>query len=160
MKVHREPGKEYLHVTVTPLLTQTGHPFPSQAPKPITVVSDTAVVKREGSSVFPRTLLLLFWFQQISRLKELICTSCSHYSVQSFQGRMCLHLYLSNSKLQVSSNEVLNGAVKVEVSTGTSDGLPTVIILLFSVFPRCDWAVLTVETLRNSKPSVLLFYFL
>lgn len=56
-------------MSVTPLLTQTEHPFPSQAPKPITVLSDTAVVKREGSSVFPRTLLLLFWFQPIPRLK-------------------------------------------------------------------------------------------
>lgn len=73
---------------------------------------------------------------------------------------MCLHLYLSNSKLQASSDEVLNGAVEAEVGTGTSDGLPTVIILLFSVFPRGDWAVLAVETLSNSKPSVLLFYFL
>lgn len=59
----------------------------------------------------------------------LVCTSCSHYFAYGFQGRMCLNLHLSNSKLLAPSNDVLDAAVEEEISTGIKGGLPTVIFL-------------------------------
>ena len=59
----------------------------------------------------------------------LVCTSCSYYLVYGFQGRMCLNLHLSNSKLLTPSNGVLDTAVEEEINTGINGGLPTVIFL-------------------------------
>lgn len=59
----------------------------------------------------------------------LICTSYSHYFVYGFQGRMCLHLHLSNSKLLAPSNDVLDAAAEEEIVTGINGGLPTVFFL-------------------------------
>lgn len=115
--------------------------LPQLGSQPITVVSDTGHCSGEEGrqQCFSNIIVVAFLVSansQAQRNQRLICTPCSHYSVHSFQGRMCLHLYLSNSKLLASSNVVLSAAVEAEVGTGTGDGLPSVIILLSFCFSQ------------------------
>lgn len=91
-------------------------------------------------------------------LKTLICTLCSHYHVFGCQGKMCLYLHLSNSELLASSN-VLDAAIKGN-QLWVSDGLPAAMAIIPSVPAQGCLAVVTVETLGNFTPSVLLFYCL
>lgn len=66
---------------------------------------------------------------QAQSSKMLVCTSCSHYFVCGFEGRMCLNLHLNNLKLLAPSDDVLDAAVEDEIGTGINGGLPTVIFL-------------------------------
>lgn len=66
---------------------------------------------------------------QAQSSNTLICTSHSHYFVYGFQGRRCLNLQLSHSKLLTPSNDVLDAAVEEALGTGMNDGLPTVVFL-------------------------------
>lgn len=116
--------------------------LPQSGSQPTTVVSDSGHCNsgERRQQCFSKNITVAFLLVSAhSRAQSnhtLICTSCSYYFVHSFQDRICLHLYLSSSKLLAPSDEVLDAAVEVEIGTGTNDGLPTVIILLSLCFSQ------------------------
>jgi len=73
--------------------------------------------------------LLHLAHSQAQSSNTLVCTLCSRYFVYGFQGRMCLNLHLSDSKLLAPGNAVLGAAGEEEVGTGIDGGPPTVIFL-------------------------------
>lgn len=125
--------------------------LPQRGSHRITVLSDKGHWDAAGTA---GALLFLFsWTRPFPWLEAAVCSSiCMPRSrcVFLFQGRTCLYLHLSNSKLLASSGHALVAAVKEELSTGINGAPPLPFSSMLSVIPTGGLAAVTAQESHTS----------
>lgn len=111
------------------------------------------VGRREGSNASPEALLLLFsWFQPIPRLKATTHSYTHHVPILLSPVFRAGCVFISVYAIQSCSYPVMKFWMQLwkwKSALGQMMASPLSLSFFLSVFPRGDWAALTVETLRN-----------